>query len=201
MRRGLALPLLLAGLAASPAAAQIQHEDPDWPCVQRLVPTLGAAAYWGGPEPAEDTGWRDDPAAAAAVAGAAPRGVDVERGEDVLRAYLAALPPDARPAAAARAMEGLTAATNEQRTVIIERLRNLTRRQRTVAARVSAISARLRSLPPDAPERPDLAAQRVFVLREFDEVQRTIMYACEVPVEMEARLGSYARALTEGQEP
>ena len=201
MRRLLAALALLAGLAAGLAAAQIQHEDPDWPCVQRLVPVLGAAAYWGGPEPAEGTGWRDDPAAAAAVAGAAPRGVDVERGTDLLRAYLATQPPDARPAAAARAMEGLTAAVNEQRGVIIERLRNLTRRQRAVAERVSASSARLRALPLDAPERPDLAAQRVLILREFDEVQRTIVYACEVPVEMEARLGSYARALTEGQEP
>ena len=197
MRRILALWLLLVG----PAAAQIQHEDPDWPCVQRLVPTLGAAAYWGGPEPAEGTGWRDDPAIAALVAAAAPRSVDVERGTALLQEYLAAQPPEARPAAAARAMEGLTAAVNEQRGVIVERLRNLTRRQRSVADRVSDTSARLRAVPQNAPQRPDLVTQQTLVLREFDEVQRTIVYACEAPVELEARLGSYARALTEGQEP
>ena len=76
MRRVLAIWLLLG----APAAAQTEASDPDWPCVQRLVPTLGAAAYWGGPEPAEGTGWRDDPAASAVVAAAAPRDVDVERG-------------------------------------------------------------------------------------------------------------------------
>ena len=201
MKRTLALWLLLAGPVAAPASAQIQHEDPDWPCVQRLVPTLGAAAYWGGPEPAEGTGWRNDPATAALVAATAPRSVDVEHGTALLQAHLAALPPPARPAAAARVMEGLTDAINEQRSVIIERLRNLTRRQRGVADRVSSSSAQLRALPPDSPQRPDLTVQRTFILREFDEVQRTIVYACEAPVEMEARLGSYARALTEGQEP
>ena len=197
MRRVLAIWLLLG----APAAAQTEASDPDWPCVQRLVPTLGAAAYWGGPEPAEGTGWRDDPAASAVVAAAAPRDVDVERGTALLQAYLAAQPPEARPAAAARAMEGLTAAINEQRGAIIERLRNLTRRQRGVADRVSDVSTRLRAMPQDAPGRPDLVTQRTLILREFDEVQRTIVYACEAPVEMEARLGSYARALTEGQEP
>ena len=121
MRRVLAIWLLLG----APAAAQTEASDPDWPCVQRLVPTLGAAAYWGGPEPAEGTGWRDDPAASAVVAAAAPRDVDVERGTALLQAYLAAQPPEARPAAAARAMEGLTAAINEQRGAIIERLRGL----------------------------------------------------------------------------
>ena len=54
-------------------------------------------------------------------------------------------------------------------------------------------------MPQDAPGRPDLVTQRTLILREFDEVQRTIVYACEAPVEMEARLGSYARALTEGR--
>ena len=92
MRRVLAIWLLLG----APAAAQTEASDPDWPCVQRLVPTLGAAAYWGGPEPAEGTGWRDDPAASAVVAAAAPRDVDVERGTALLQAYLAAQPPEAR---------------------------------------------------------------------------------------------------------
>lgn len=195
MRRTLAVLLLLA----SPAAGQVQHEDPDWPCVQRLVPVLGAAAYWGGPEPAEDTGWRNDPAVAALVAAAAPRDVTAERGTALVDAYLASLPAGDRPVAAARAMEGLTEETNTQRARLIERLRELTRRQRGVASRSSALSVQLRALPQDAPDRAELAGRRTLVLREFDEVQRTIVYACEAPVALEARLGAYARALTDGQ--
>lgn len=197
MRRALAVWLLLAG----PAAAQVVHEDPDWPCVQRLVPVLGAAAYWGGPEPAEGTSWRADPAVAALVAAASPRGITEERGTALIEAYLAGLPAEARPAAAARVMEGLTEETNRERSAVIERLRALTRRQRGVGERASRLTAQMRALPPDAPERADLLGQRTLTIREFDEVERTLGFACEAPVALEARLGAYARALMEGQEP
>jgi hypothetical protein len=35
----------------------------------------------------------------------------------------------------------------------------------------------------------------VFVIRQYEEVERTIRYACEVPVQLEARLGLFAQAL------
>ena len=42
-------------------SAPPRAEDPDWPCQQRLVPKLTAAAYWNGP-PLESLGdWRADP--------------------------------------------------------------------------------------------------------------------------------------------
>ncbi len=195
MRRTLTVLLLLAG----PAAAQVAQEDPDWPCVQRLVPTLGAAAYWGGPEPAEGTNWRADPAVAALVAAISPRGVAEERGTALIEAYLAGLPAEARPAAAARVMEGLTEETNVQRSALIERLRALTRRQRGVGERAARLTTQMRALPQESPERADLLTERTLTIREFDEVERTLRYACEAPVAMEARLGAYARALMDGQ--
>jgi hypothetical protein len=36
-----------------------------------------------------------------------------------------------------------------------------------------------------------------FTARNFEEIQRTIRYACETPVELDARLGAWARALQE----
>src|SRR4051812_12032042 len=48
-------PFLLACLLATVAAAPA---DPDWPCVQRLVPTLTAATLWAGPAPKGD--WHAD---------------------------------------------------------------------------------------------------------------------------------------------
>jgi hypothetical protein len=56
--RGLALAALWAVLAAGPAPAQ-PVEDPDWPCVQRKVPSLSLGQMWGGPIPQGN--WRDDP--------------------------------------------------------------------------------------------------------------------------------------------
>jgi hypothetical protein len=37
--------------------------------------------------------------------------------------------------------------------------------------------------------------RRDFVIRTFQETERTMRYACEVPVELEGRLGSFAKAL------
>jgi hypothetical protein len=34
-----------------------------------------------------------------------------------------------------------------------------------------------------------------FTARNFEEIQRTIRYACETPVALDARLGAWARAL------
>src|SRR6516165_8476328 len=39
-----AIAVLVAAIAH--AAAPPRAEDPDWPCQQRLVPHLSAAAYW-----------------------------------------------------------------------------------------------------------------------------------------------------------
>ena len=49
------LALVLAGTAllASAAIGNGQpRPDPDWPCVQRKVPTISAGAVWSGPDPA-----------------------------------------------------------------------------------------------------------------------------------------------------
>ena len=58
----------------------------------------------------------------------------------------------------------------------------------------------LNAIPPDATgdqaaQRDDIMQRRALVIRGFEDVQRTIRYACDVPVQLEARLGAYARAL------
>jgi hypothetical protein len=55
-----AIIALVAGFLAALNAhsAPPPAQDPDWPCQQRLVPHLAAAAYWNGP-PLESLGdWR-----------------------------------------------------------------------------------------------------------------------------------------------
>ena len=189
--RGLGLPMLalLAG-AAGPSAA-----DPDWPCVQRLVPVLAAGTLWNGHEAAGD--WRSDPKIAALVAGVAPRSRPAEQGAAQLKAFAAALPPAERPATLALVFAGLVDGTNTQRAEIIDRLRALARRQRSMVGTVSRITAELRALPADAPaaEREEVTTRRAFLIRDYEEVERTIRYACEVPVQFEARLGAFAQAL------
>ena len=63
---------LLLGAAGPPP------KDPDWPCVQRLVPTLTAGTFWSGHGAAPD--WRSDSTAAELVDRVAPRSRSVGAG-------------------------------------------------------------------------------------------------------------------------
>lgn len=183
-----------AALALGLGAAGPPPADPDWPCVQRLVPTLSAASLWQGDAPAGD--WRADDAVAALVAEVSPRGHALEAGVARLRAFAAA----AGAGKAALAFHGLVDETNEQRGRAIDTLKALGRRQREVSDQVRPVSAELNALPPDAPEetRAEIKTRRAFMIRDYEEVGRTIRYACEVPVQLEARLGAFAEALRSG---
>lgn len=190
MRRVLVGVAALALGAAGPPPA-----DPDWPCVQRLVPTLTAGTLWSGHEAAGD--WRADPRIAAAVSDAAPRTQPVPKAVALLDAYAATIPAADRPAALSLLFTGLVDETNRQRADVIERLRGIGRRQRTLTQITGRVSDELRALPPNAPAaaREEVVQRRAFLIREYEEIGRTIRYACEVPSALEARLGSFAQAL------
>lgn len=182
---------LVLGAAGPPA-------DPDWPCVQRLVPTLTASMLWGGHDVVGD--WRVVPRVAAVVAAAAPRGVSAQDGAARLDQFMATVPAPDRPAVSAQVFAGLVDETNAQRAQVIDRLRGVAQRQRTLTELTSRVTAELRALPADAPaaQREEIVSRRGFLIREYEQIERTIRYACEVPVQMEAKLGALAQALQRG---
>ncbi len=107
------------------------------------------------------------------------------------------MPPDRREAEAALAFAGLVDEANRERGAVIERIEALTRRQRELAAIIGHVTDELDALKPDADQaqRDEIVERRGFLIRQFEDIQRTTRYACEVPVAIEARLGAYARAL------
>jgi hypothetical protein len=89
---------------------------------------------------------------------------------------------------------------------LIERLKQLGRRQRELAELAARLTSELDSMPFDATgeasaERIDLQQRHDFTVRNFEEVQRTMRYACEAPVRLDARLGAWARALQSPAQP
>jgi hypothetical protein len=180
------------------AAAAPRSEDPDWPCQQRLVPRLTAAAYWSGPLDTEGD-WQADPEIAALVRRLAPRHVSTETGLAEIEAFAKKATVD-RPRRLALVFRGLLEETDRERAGLISQLTQMGRRQRELAELVGRLADELRSVPPDATgeaaeKRVDLQQRHDFTARNFAEIQRTIRYACEAPVELDARLGAWARAL------
>jgi hypothetical protein len=190
-----ALSLTAANLQSAP----LRNDGPDWPCQQRLVPRLAAAAYWNGPSLDSLGDWHADPQVADLVRRLAPRRVSTQQGLSEIAAWRRALSGNPKQQFAL-AFLGLLKETNRERAGLIEQLKQIGRRQRELADLVAKLAAELNSIPFDATgeaalKRVDLQQRHDFTLRNFEEIQSTIRYACETPVELEARLGAWARAL------
>jgi len=180
------------------AAAAPRSEDPDWPCQQRLVPRLAAAAYWNGQLDMRGD-WRADPEVAELVRRLGPRRVTTEEGLVAITNFAKTVSGD-RPRHLALVFRGLLEETDRERAGLIEQLRQMGRRQRELADLVARLADELEAVPPNvtgeaAEKRVDLRQRHDFTARNFEEIQRTIRYACETPVELDARLGAWARAL------
>jgi len=179
-------------------AAAPRSEDPDWPCQQRLVPKLAPAAYWNGPLDGPGD-WQADPEIAELVRHLAPRRITVDEGLAAIGAFTNTVSND-RAHRLALVFRGLLEETDRERADLIQRLKQMGRRQHELAELAGRLAGELDAIPSDATgeaaaKRTDLQQRHDFSARNFEEIQRTIRYACETPVELDARLGAWARAL------
>jgi hypothetical protein len=166
-----------------------------------LVPKLTAAAYWSGPALEGLGDWRADPAVADLVRRLAPRRVSTQAGLSEIAAFVRTVSND-RPRRLALVFRGLLEETDRERAALVEELKEIGRRQHELADLVARLATERNAIPPDArgeaaEKRIDLQQRHDFSARNFEEIQRTIRYACETPVELDARLGAWARALQE----
>jgi putative intracellular protease/amidase len=185
MRRTLLLCAMLLAAAGPPV-------DPDWPCQQRLVPTLTAATFWPGLHPKGD--WQTDPKLAALVRDVSARSRPVAEAVKRLESFAATRPGEE---ALAEVFAGLVDQANAERGAAIDGLRSVTRYQRALAEATSRVTAELEALPQDAPpaQRDEVVSRRALMIRQYEEIQRSIRYSCEIPVDIESRLGRFAQAL------
>ncbi|WP_114911396.1 hypothetical protein [Acidibrevibacterium fodinaquatile] len=190
----LTLALAANAVAAPPAA------DPDWPCQQRLVPHLSPATYWTGPAPPAGVDWHADPKLSALIEAISPRDVPTEDGIAKLTAFAQSLPAAERAKSVSLAFTALVEQTNEERDAVIARLKSLGARQRSLATRIESDEAALQAIPADASgdqaaERAGITERHDLLVRSYHDIGETIRYACQVPSDLDARLGAYARAL------
>jgi hypothetical protein len=194
------LVLVLAVLTWLPLAAVAapRNANPNWPCQQALVPQIAAATIWSGPSLDGIGDWRAEPAVAALVERASPRSVAAADGEAAIGDFTRSLGGD-RNRLITLAFAGLLDETNRQRGEVIERIESLAERQRNLADIIARLTAEVDATPQTtgepSPERAELMQRWTYTSRTYTEVQRTMRYACEIPGQLDARLGAYARAL------
>ena len=192
----------LAGLLGLCANATAAGPDPNWPCQQPLVQNMTAAMIWSGPPVDKIGDWRADPSVSALVERIAPRNVSAKDGEAAIQAFLKSLRGD-RKKRITLAVAGLLDETNDQRSQVIDRLKDMAERQRSLSDLVNRLSLQVGTLPPDeqrnpSPEHKELVDRWTFTTQAYTQMQQTMRYACEIPGRIDSRMGAYARALAAG---
>lgn len=185
--------------AATFGAAAQPRQDPDWPCIQRLVPTLSAGQVWQGP-PIDEIGtqWSDDPEIVSLVNTVTSRRIPIDEAVDRTEAFAGGLDAGGHRRLTIL-FAGIFHRIDESRADVITAIKRYTRAQRTMVDAISAEVAELEELrqePVKNAERiQDLAGSIEINRRIFADRRRALRPLCEQPVLMEERLGALARTI------
>jgi hypothetical protein len=199
-RREAALLMFLASFGAAQVLAAGDPANPDWPCVQRKVPSISASTVWAGPEIwNEDRRWEEQSDVADLVREISSRRMPLEEAQAAIDGFAATLGID-RNEKLTLLFVGLLQTINAERSEIMQGIERYTRRQRELAAKINAERAELDAL--NAGRNPseeetakiqDLEKAFQWDTRVFRERQESLSYVCESPVLLEQRLFSLAR--------
>ena len=196
-----AVAATLAAMMDAPASAQMT-QDPDWPCIQVLVPTISAAVVWDGPSiEGLEARWRDQVGVARLVGRVTQRHVDADQAEREIDAFAQSQPTADRNAALTAVFAGILEILNEKRQYMIERIKEFARQQSARANRIENMLLELErissdSSPASGAKIGKIRQDLVLEARIFEDREKSIVYLCELPVKVEGKIGALARAIS-----
>ncbi|WP_246337678.1 hypothetical protein [Azospirillum oleiclasticum] len=187
--------IIIAGLALAVPAAAAADQDPDWPCVQILVPTLSPGQIWAG-DPIEgmEPVWRDLPVLQPVLQRVTERFSDPEKDEEAIERFAGTLGAD-RNTVLTALFAAVFDRLNRERGEAIEAVRRYARGQRAMLDRIAEGLGRVDRLAPDSPEAAALREEIAWQRRILDERRRYLGAVCDQPVRLEQKLGRLARAI------
>jgi hypothetical protein len=195
LSRFCAVALSLCFVSVS-AFAQPKPADPDWPCVQRLLPEIAGGMVWTGP-PLDDISFSGDDRAIEALAGElAARRVPLEEAEEQVATFADALDPESRPETLTTLFRETLSIINKDRASIISGIKRFSRGQRALADRINAKNLEIEAIDrSDVLARDAATAERDWDIRIFEDRRQSLLYICEQPVLLEQRAFALARSL------
>jgi hypothetical protein len=190
------LPAQVFMQVSTQALAQAQP-DPDWPCIQRKVPTISAGAVWNGPRLPPGSDWDKDFEAAALAQTLASRRTSLDDVDGILDAFVAKAGAE-KDRRLTNVFAGVLELVNNERDRVLDGIDRYARGQQRLAARIRGEAGTLGQAT-DSPmtEVPaamkDVASAVKWDTRIFDERRRSLTYVCEVPVILEKRVFEIGR--------
>jgi hypothetical protein len=191
----LLLPALLLAPNVAPATAATGG-DPDWPCVQRLVPEIAPAVIWAGPPVEPVDGAAGNPTIDELATELAARRVPIEEAEAQVENFAKSLTDEQKDEQLTRLFARTLEIINGDRSSIIQGIKKYARGQRTLAETITEKNERLSELPKEeVVARDTLIAERDWDIRIYDDRERSLTYLCEQPVLLEQRAFALARTI------
>ena len=196
--------VLAVALAANGIARAADPRFPDWPCNQIKVPELSVAAVWAGP-PIDDVGnaWEQDAAVKELVTRLAVRRTSLDEAQAAIADAINGAPAQ-RQQKARLIFAGLFKTLDGERSEVMRGIERYARKQKEFADQIRSEILELRGLQ----DRPDheqskldeLTSRVEWDTRIFEERRKTVGFVCEVPVLIEQRLFTLARAIQQALE-
>ncbi|MGD9508737.1 MAG: hypothetical protein AB7I59_09755 [Geminicoccaceae bacterium] len=186
-----------AGLAFCAGTPTSFAQDADWPCVQRLVPTLEPGLVWSGPalEP------MDQPRPELQVA--ARRLIDPQLSPEAVTADVKSFAEQQPEAERGKALTQLFALSfdwlNDERSRVLRGIHHYAAGQKKLADRIVVETRELEKLQSassaDNAAITDVQATRDWDLRIYADRQKSLSLVCEQPVQLEQRAFALARII------
>jgi hypothetical protein len=193
---GLSTIVCLLGVAGfGSGALAAAGEDPDWPCVQRLVPEIAPAVIWSGP-PLDAVDGAASPLIDQLAVELAARRVPIEDAATQVEKFAQTLNDDQKQEELTQLFARTLAIINHDRTSIIKGIKKYARGERALAETILEKNERLSKLAADqVVERDTLIAERDWDVRIYDDRRSSLSYLCEQPVLLEQRAFALARTI------
>ena len=191
---------LIASLTAS-AASAASFDDPDWPCIQRKVPTLSIGQMWAGPlVDAKIEALADDADIKNLSTRIALRRTKLEEAEVLVSEFSDAQTSDQNEKLTAlffAAFEKI----NHDRSAIVAGIGRYAHKQQALTEQIDTRRSEIHDLnaaaEPDFDKIEELEDQLTWDTRIFEDRRQSLTYVCETPVILEQRAFALGRMIME----
>ncbi len=193
---------LLPALLLSPVAGA-QQQDPEWPCVQVLVPEIVAAVVW--PQPIDESisgTWKQDDSLAAMAGKLSDLDEFTSTERQLIADFVESASLATRTDTLNRLADGIVSLSNQRRARYIAGIKRYTRQQISIASQIESTLNQLAKMEAqsdsaDSSKRAEIEDTLHWHQRVYDQREHAIQSLCERPVELEEKLSAVLRELAQ----
>ncbi len=177
-----------------------QVTDPQWPCVQVLVPEIVSAVVWPLPIDESLTGtWNEDEALVTMVNQLSDLDELTDTNRQLIAEFVETIPEALRVDRLNQLADGIVTLSNRRRMQYINGIKRYTRQQSSIANQIESTLNQLAEQPDsqDVARRTEIEETLNWHQRVYDQREKAIHSLCERPVELEENLSLVLRELAQ----